>query len=197
MPFSGIFVENLKAGNYNLFLSQTQYRRLQHPYADNCTDKNPMPNPMSTTIYSKSACLRYCLMKIWLTKCQDVPDFYQQYIQEDAYRSSNFTQEKVSECLRSNLNANRSQCDCPLACEETNYLLRFENPIYLKSKQTWNIFLHNQEEKVTKIQQVPAYTMEDLLGAAGGILGLAIGASSLSVVELLTYFVLYLVRKIY
>ena len=49
---------------------------------------------------------------------------------------------------------------------------------------------------MTDIGQVSDYTISDMLVNMGGILGLTIGASSLSVVELCVFFVLFILRKI-
>ena len=51
--------------------------------------------------------------------------------------------------------------------------------------------IRNEDSHATKITQVAAYTLEDTLGAVGGILGLTVGASNLSVVEMIVYCVLF------
>ena len=88
-------------------------------------------------------------------------------------------------------------CDCPISCEQTEYKTRVEKVKDFLDSSTWDISIYNGDRKVTVIQQVADYTIEDMLGAIGGILGLAIGASSLSVVELCVYSVMFVVRKIY
>ena len=119
-----------------------------------------------------------------------------------------------------------SSCDCPLQCLETQYKTRvqtipqkkeekiqeekteeeeifgvdmFEEELYYESRETieWQIEIKNEDTKVTNIIQVPDYTLSDCLGAVGGILGLAIGASSLSLVELILYFVMHVIWKMY
>ena len=90
----------------------------------------------------------------------------------------------------------RSKCNCPPGCMETKFKVRTETSEKFNTSE-WRIFFNNEEEKITKISQVPSYTLEDVLGAVGGILGLAIGASSLSVVEVIVYCGLFIASLIY
>ena len=89
------------------------------------------------------------------------------------------------------------KCDCPLACEQEEYQIGVERVKEYSDSKSWDIYIRNAESRVTYIYEVQDYTLEDMLGAIGGILGLTIGASSLSVVEVCVYSVMFIVRKIY
>ena len=43
---------------------------------------------------------------------------------------------------------------------------------------------------------MPDYTLEDFLGAMGGMVGLCVGASILSVIELIVYSILSIMNKL-
>ena len=109
----------------------------------------------------------------------------------------NFTLADVRQCLKKvYLDTELRSCDCPLACEQT----QCRTHVVAKEKSNnslWEFRVYNHDSKVTQIMQVADFTIEDLLGAVGGILGLTIGASSLSVVELIVYCVLYILRKVH
>ena len=91
---------------------------------------------------------------------------------------------------------NRSKCNCQLSCTETKFKIRKET-YHTHNTSKWFMYFNNEDNKVTIISQVPSYTLEDVLGAVGGILGLAIGASSLSVIEIVVYCALFVVSMVY
>ena len=62
---------------------------------------------------------------------------------------------------------------------------------------TWEIYLFNDDSKVINIHQVPDFTVAELLSVMGGTIGLAIGASNLSFVELGIYLVMFVIRKLH
>ena len=49
----------------------------------------------------------------------------------------------------------------------------------------WQIYVRFKNHRVTHIQEIPAYTIPELLAELGGILGLLTGMSVLTIVELL------------
>ena len=55
----------------------------------------------------------------------------------------------------------------------------------------------NGNKRVTQIREVADYPLEDFLGSLGGILGLALGISILSVAEVCLYLTLLALSKIY
>ena len=55
--------------------------------------------------------------------------------------------------------------------------------------------LVNGNRRVTQINQVADYPLEDFLGSLGGILGLAMGVSILSIAEVCMYFTLLALSK--
>ena len=87
------------------------------------------------------------------------------------------------------------RCQCPPACKVVSY--KSQSKKMGKDNEDWAIFIsYAPTRKETLIKQVPDFTMEEFLGAFGGIVGLCVGASLLSVIELLLYIILYIVKKI-
>ena len=134
-------------------------------------------------------------------KCGDVPQFWQRYNSLETRPFSNITHKDQWECfyhvfIEANWKQGNANCDCPLPCTEMEYKANVISNGNFTTNE-WFINMRAEDQRVREIIEVPDYTLEECLGATGGILGLAIGASSLSVVELVVYFVLRIVRKVY
>ena len=131
----------------------------------------------------------------------DVPYYWKKYTAQEARPFLNNTYKDKQECFKSVRNYMMKNfdkdCSCPLACKETQFKAHYETMEKDKDSEFWFFNVYNEDTKVTNIVEVPDYTIEDLLGAVGGILGLTIGASSLSIIELIVYFAMSIVRKIY
>ena len=182
-------------GLHQLHVKQTKLTRVEYPYKPNCTKQNLSPNPFSTR-YSQRTCLMSCLLKRWIYQCGDVPDTYRDYNSNGIRPYLSTSYEDRWNCLAQVLvNTNVGNCGCQLACEETQYKTREQTFKRWKNISSWNINVFNEETK--EIVQVPDYPLADCLGAIGGIMGLAIGASSLSFVELIIYFIMNFRRKAY
>ena len=186
----------LNPGEHELNILQTDITRLTLPYVTNCTNKNLSPNPFSA-LYSGTTCVQACLMRIWLANCGDVPDTMQRFVNEGTYTLKNMSEKKRRDCMFEALSKiNTLVCDCPLACRVKKYEPVIRTTRKLHNKSEWLLNIYNEDNQITQITEVPAYTLEDCLGDVGGILGLAIGASSLSVVELIVYLVLCVARRL-
>ena len=191
--------KELKAGYTKLYISKTVTKRLPYPYNTNCS--NGKPNTLSSH-YSFSSCRMGCLINKWLDKCGSIPDFYQQFVAEDKHLNSNLSHSEMQKCLwERRRRFNPLNCTCPLPCSDETYKANvgsFEPTTYkIRYLQMWRFHIHNADNKVMHITQVPDYTLDDFLGALGGFVGLAIGASMLSFVELCIYFVLSVISKMY
>ena len=88
-------------------------------------------------------------------------------------------------------------CKCQLACSETKYKTCNKEAKANYKYSRWDIYNRNEDNQVTQNTQVGGRTPEDALGAVGGILGFAVGASNLSVVEVIVYCVLFVASMVY
>ena len=191
----------LTQGNWRIYLKQTQIKRQPEPYVSNCTNAHRVPNHFST-IYTKSSCQEMCLFERMYEYCGDVIDQWKQYLSKPAKLFRNTTYPNREACLlslvRKTIGGELLDCNCQLSCNETSYDATRMDPIFRPppTPQTWTINFFYKDEKVTQITEVPDYPLEDFLGAFGGILGLAIGALTLSLIELLVYFVMFMIYKL-
>ena len=180
-------------GKYNVYFSQRHISRLPNPYSPNCSEKYVTPNTFSTR-YSQAACYQQCVMDSMLKECGDLTNFYKMHLYDYSLPLTNRSDKDRRQCFRKFSLPKMEYCHCPLQCAEIEYNT---NTVKVGDVKLWNLYIYNADVKLTHIQQVPDYTLEDLLGAVGGILGLAIGTSCLSVLELCVYFVMVVLKKMY
>ena len=182
-------------GKYYLSILETKKTRLRYPYVSNCTSKNLSPNLFSPR-YSRVTCLQSCLIKKHLRECGDILDLYQQFKKDEIQQFVNITDTNRLKCFAMNYGKTDTvECDCPPPCFETYYETIAEL-IRQYNKNQWDITIYHRGI-IKNVVEAPDYSIEDCFDSVGGILGLAIGASGLSVVELVVYFVLYVVHRIY
>ena len=93
-------------------------------------------------------------------------------------------------------------CYCPVTCFERTYKLSYST-VYSgdwrtrKYASTGRIkFEYRQNHNYFLITDIPAYTSYDFLSDIAGIVGMFLGMSSLSVLELIIYLYLVMVRKV-
>ena len=197
IPFLTDNLKTVPAGKHEIYAFETEISRLKYPYPADCTNQKLSPNPLSKS-YSPSSCLENCFMNELLRECGDIPDIYHEYYRKVERPLTNMSNDDTRNCLFGKLfDFNQVNCDCPLSCSEMEYKTRVDTYQSLQDNNTWNINILLEDSKVTIIRQVPDYTIEELLGSIGGIIGLAVGASSLSMMEFVVYFGLNIVRKVH
>ena len=173
-----------------------QINRLQYPYEPNCTSHNVLTDQLST-FYSQTVCHSSCMLEDYIKQCGDVPNYWMNMTSRKIKTIYKTTLRSRLKCLKKTLFDFRSDnCKCTLSCTETRYKARVKT-LGQNRKGEWYITIRNDDTRITKIVQVPDYSLEDCLGNVGGILGLAIGASCLSLVEIILYCVMYIFRKLY
>ena len=181
--------------SYDVFIEKTKISRKQSPFPSKCTNEHVSTNPFSS-IYTKKSCQEKCAMDYMYSECKDVVDIWKPYLAKKEEPFENSTEYKSREdCLRKVMDQVRQRipknCTCPLSCDEK----RLNCEINYVTTPTENggikLFLYYKEKMVTSINEVEDYPIEDLLGSLGGILGLCIGMSVISLVELIVYLVFF------
>ena len=89
------------------------------------------------------------------------------------------------------------KCHCPLACNEIDIDARIpyvKGHMYRRDEQGyyWTIRIQYKNKRIKQVTEIPAYTTSDFLAEVGGLVGLLVGMSLLSVVE----FVVYLIASV-
>ena len=190
---------NVFRGIHEYYIEKSQIRRKEKPYPSNCSKEHSNGN-MFSYVYTEASCHEMCAMEHMYAECNDVIDIWKQYLTKPAIPFDNKAFKDRDECLVFTSDKLRRRlpenCACNLACNETLYTIRERFTTgQLHNGVTHKLYLYYGERKVTSITEVADYKLEDLLAAFGGMLGLCIGMSVLSFVELFVYLVLFCLNR--
>ena len=193
------FNTELTRGKYDITVEKEVIKRLPSPYKSNCSSEKTL---FSDT-YTASSCEEECLFHKVYKTCGDVPDVWKKYLRKPAQPDHRQGFPNQVSCISKILDQATNgfvslDCYCPAACNEVSYktdVKRLESTD--ESEWDWEIaVMYSSTRRVTSIKQVPDYTLEDFLGAMGGMVGLCVGASILSVIELIVYSILSIMNKL-
>ena len=195
-------------------IQKMEIERMESPYPSNCTygktHKLVFPGE-----YTATNCLESCFATKSLEICKGVEFYAHAYLPEETKKELLKTQDGIwclDELYRNLSNSNFNECHCNLPCVETHfqkfvsyskwpatvelplYKRRFTKALNLNSSQVTddfvrnnfmklNIFFADMTYKVMKEEQ--KYTFEGLISDIGGQMGIWIGASMFSIIELI------------
>ena len=181
-------------------------KRLPAPYPSNCTFGADIEDFFSTS-YNQKSCIQSCFMREMFSKCSAVVDRWKPFITATMKkRARTIQQEETRICLANILQRFFSLdipeiCHCPISCVEHGYKISYSENM---QNSQWGIegfsfrghITMDNKRKYLRVIDVPAYTKYDFLTDLTGIIGIFVGMSSLSVLELIVYFYLILVKNI-
>ena len=133
-------------------------------------------------------------------KCGDVLDGWRKQLEEQGLATGKKDFNSTKYCLlraTMDLEEKLLHCVCPHPCKEINFSEHIEN-LDLRSGPInhWQIIYSVKSSEVSYSKQIPDYTMEDYLGGVGGILGVGLGISVASIMELLVYLIIFIIGKL-
>ena len=199
-------------------IKKTEIRRLKVPYPSKCTNGQNM-KLLFKGEYTISNCRLSCFLSKVVHKCKTIYHFYNLLLPKKmrkppSSREGDFLcQGKIEETLRSE---NFASCGCRLPCNEIRFR---KSASYSKWPSTRdlarqrvslgldmsldernltekfvrdnfiaiNVFFGDMEYQ--KITEIPMYTLDKLIGEIGGQMGIWVGASIFSLLELIYLFV--------
>ncbi|XP_038073461.1 amiloride-sensitive sodium channel subunit beta-like [Patiria miniata] len=163
--------------------------------------------------YSLSACTKYCLQREMLNRCGCVTDILIDNAPKCSYL--NTTQQTCRRAIEALFEDDLLQCNCFTACRETTFKLgvsssrwpseRYEEHLYSRisatnekaarlmqsveqtRKNLVRLRVYFEELNYQSITQSPKYTVEALLGSLGGLFGLYIGFSVITISEVVLF----------
>ncbi|XP_065070721.1 amiloride-sensitive sodium channel subunit beta-like [Rhopilema esculentum] len=201
-------------------VKKTEIRRLKSPYPSKCTNGENM-KLLFKGEYTINNCRLSCFLSKVVHKCKTIYHFYNLLLPKKmrkppSSREDDFLcQNNIEKTLRSEEYAS---CGCRLPCNEIRFRksasfskwpstqdiawervsLGFEiglNKSNLTEKFVRdnfiaiNVFFGDMEYQ--KITEIPMYTLDKLIGEIGGQMGIWVGASIFSLLELIYLFVLF------
>ena len=178
-----------RKSNYELTFDKTIIRRLPAPFSSHCTTQNF--NGIFPKSYTRISCIDSIKCIHGYQKCGDTYDFCRSIVPEDIVRKyqriSNISY--VRSCLMSN-EIHVSLSTCPFACKEIDYDVSVST--YAKvTKLGYNEFvirLKNRLRNTYKVlEEKEVYSWDSFISESGGLIGVMIGASVLSILEILAF----------
>ena len=154
--------------------------------------------PSTSNRYNREACLLDCMIEMSTRDCGC------------QLRAEPFcTLIDFFACVVDDRTSDFAQCDCPYPCEYTEYdatlsTLSLPTPTYINEATAWNLThqttdairensiqlkVYFSDLQITKISQKQAYTSLELISNLGGQLGLFLGASLISIGELVEFLI--------
>ncbi|XP_066933077.1 acid-sensing ion channel 4-A-like [Clytia hemisphaerica] len=183
-------------GFYHVNIEKKIIQRLGLPYTDCVEGAGSYAQNKFEGNYTVKKCKKGCLFEKVFEKCGNVPLMYKKHMREP-HRFDNQTYVSNTDgeaCLRSLENDYGVTAECDDVChlqpcyeEDIKMSLDYhwsKDPNFLEFVLTFQTFL------VEQVDEVPAYTWQDLFANFGGCVGLMTGASILSFFELFIYFAL-------
>ena len=196
-----------------MHVSMKHIQRLPYPFKSDCTDGRDLPNYFNTGKYSVTSCRRVCRVLKLLETCGIVfPRAFHGIPIEIVARyrvtraNATDTERKLAhhkwkKCWISTLpkSFQRSgECHCPLPCSETRYSYVPIKTWELAGKnKTLIMNVHYETMKYTTWKEVPAFGLKRVMSEFGGLVGLLVGASLFSVLEVMAFFWLTILHFIY
>ena len=209
---------------YFVNLRKIVSKRLAHPFPSNCTNKTKDHNFPGN--YNRRTCLFVNRYLESYKKSNVMTSVGELYIQEKMIRDNNYTKKYPRETYGRDYQMfteiDWGSSVCPLSCYDVVYesTYSFQSSSYSKKllngtteDETGNLCqtFHNNftqfeyfhielafehPELFELLEEKQAYTFENLCAELGGCLGLTIGISIISVVEMFAYLSLILMKKL-
>lgn len=195
-------------GQYNHFrLTMQKLIRAKPPYKDNCTDDPPVP---------KTRCLMNCKIDAMLKTCGAVDTPIYLAMEEDGKKRLPPVEanESTIDCIDDfyhRFTSSSVACHCDVECKEITFDAAYSQgkwptaaavPLWIRSikkdrnKTVTEKYIQNNyvainvyyaDFHIKTTRHIPAFEWDDFLSALGGQIGLYIGASIYSVLELASF----------
>ena len=183
---------------YQLKVRKTEINRLKYPFPSNCTDGKP--HDIFPGKYTRVSCMDSINYINMLKHCGDTLDYVKRYLPENLFRMyrRNVTSSDAWDCMSNFSHRTISSTDdCPVPCKEIElYTLSTFHNIQKENNSLYTVEIqHHRFDSYKVIQEKQLYTWDQIAGEVGGFLGLIIGVSFVSVVELFAYFSLFVIEK--
>ena len=210
--FNSVDIIHLLPGYYTeVSVKKVVRNRLKAPYSSRCSSKSDARTIFEGN-YTVIGCLASCFTLNMYEKCGDVLPPGRVFLPKDKFPKIPKTG-NLDKCLFEIYQASgQLGCECPLPCYEEEFVTEVQQTplritsttprmnknlaralnltedeisleFYKKNIVRLNLFYKNF--MVETIREQPLYDVESLLGDFGGLMGLLIGASTISLIEIL------------
>ena len=190
-------------GHYMFALEKTTITRLPAPYSKpSCVQQNSSQALKKNIMhgqYTVGSCKKSCNIKAELELCATMGTIERHYVRSE-YTRRYFKDQPIAESQKCVAEKRSQIAKHVMKCVETCH-----NPCYEQYFKSRNTFLRRgkksdvmlsfyfEDAKEAHIEEVPRYEVVTLVSNFGGQLGLMVGMSALSILEVLVWLVLLLI----
>ncbi|XP_057302822.1 acid-sensing ion channel 5-like [Hydractinia symbiolongicarpus] len=187
---------------YDIKLDKTVIKRLPAPYPSNCSSKKT--GDIFPGTYTRRSCIESQNYIKMFKECGDTFDYIRQFMPKDIVRryQSNMTIRQTEMCIWhfGQEEAMKSR-DCPFPCEDLD--LGILTAVHEKNsrrrkvnKYVYHVSIQYQRVDTYKImEEKELYSWDQMACEIGGLIGLVIGASIISLVEIFAYIFLLMFKR--
>ena len=184
---------------YEIKLDKTLIKRLPSPYPSDCTfDKGEDIFPGR---YTRRSCIEsHNFLEIYKV-CGQALDYVDQFIPSE-YKEKYSRNSSVDEAMKcifgqgSKGTQKTNECRFPCHDYDLSVIHSFNERKDTEIKATYQVSVQYQKvDTYQTMEEKELYTWDQMLSEMGGLIGLIIGASVISVVEIFVYFFLVLCSK--
>ncbi|XP_065645107.1 uncharacterized protein LOC105844209 [Hydra vulgaris] len=195
---------SLEAKQYSINMEKTIIELLPSPFPSKCKDDKD--NDMFPGKYTRRSCLETQNYIGMFKECGDIFDYMKQYIPKDILQKykKNDTKSNFFNCMYSYSmrEAKSSSVLCPFPCSETQISMVVSSRNYFKNDQRRDLKIYSigiqytlvDSYRIVKEKQL--YYIHQLACEIGGLIGLMVGFSLISAIEIVACSVLWLMCKI-
>ena len=187
---------------YELKIEKTLIKRLPDPFPSNCT--HGKSHDFFPGKYTRRNCLESITYSRMFVECGGVLDYHRKFIPnalKEQYGKNNKSISEVVQCIEKFSQKEVTGIkECPFPCEEIEYTTM---PTFYGMSQTDDkkstFRIHVQYHRVDSyksIEEKQLVTWDQVAGEVGGLVGLVIGASFISIIEIVFYCFLCSVHKL-
>ena len=176
-------LNRLKPSKYQIDIFERKvYRRLESPYPSKCSEGENV-DLIFPGKYTMEKCEESHKFRRMLKKCGTVLDPWKMFLKPEFERVKlpNATEVDINMCLMQQFHY-PGPFPCPLQCQEVTYNVK--EFLYDKSDNKWQFLIRYSPRRMTVIQERPNYPLSKVFSDIGGWLGLFVGMSLLSFVEI-------------
>ncbi|XP_057302131.1 acid-sensing ion channel 5-like [Hydractinia symbiolongicarpus] len=185
---------------YYVVMDKTQHKRLPSPYSSNCT--NDKVGDIFPGKYGRRQCIESNVYERVYKKCGAVVDYIQQFFSPEFIEKykRNYTIDKLRECIIKFrvIDMSTQKYDCPFPCDELEFgmVTSFTNLAKTSNKFVYTMDLNYRIVDMYRIYEEKAlYNWDQMAAEIGGFIGLVIGASIISFVEILVCLAIHTYSK--
>ncbi|XP_042890714.1 uncharacterized protein LOC122265444 [Penaeus japonicus] len=196
-------------GVSSVAIMRTKYQRLGKPHGI-CTDEYNFDHPYT---YSRKLCKQLCIERVYRERCGcfvGQNPLYDWLDEKPIKRcsSTDLVQGMCMGAIEKSLEEEQIECDCPLPCSEMKYSAQvtasMANEMYYNilsqtrkelqslctdDSQMVSLLLYLDSMNYAVTEESPAYSWDTLLSNIGGSLGLFVGVSLISLLEMMEMFI--------